>query len=81
MALLSNSVVASSVGRPCRFDVDPKLLQQLQHPVRFLGILSKAALRFAVVAIGVEGFGWGRVDRVLSDEPFSRAATIFFYSV
>jgi hypothetical protein len=82
MAFLSNSVEASSVGSPCRSEVDLKFLQSLQHQVGFLDILFQAGLhdllfeavfRFAVVAIGVEGF-----DHVLSDELFSRVAAICF---
>ncbi len=87
MAFLSNSVEASSVGSPCRSEVDLKFLQSLQHQVGFLDILFQAGLhdllfeavfRFAVVAIGVGGFDRGRVDRVLSDELFSRVAAICF---
>ena len=76
MALLLNSVGVSSVGSPSRSEVHPTFLPSLQHQVGSLDILFKAGLRFSVVAIGVEGFDWGRVDRVLSDELFSRVAAI-----
>jgi hypothetical protein len=78
MALLSNSVAASSVGSPCRFDVYLELLQSLQHPVGSLDSLFKAGLRSAVVAIGVEGFNRGGVEDILSDELVSRVAAICF---
>ena len=52
-------------------DADAEFRQLVQHPSGLRDFLFDTVFRFAVVAVGIEGFDRDRVHRIPSDERFN----------